>query len=130
MQVYCPTLPHADADGFVSTGDVVTIAGDRVLFKGRASGVVNVGGTNVWPEQVETLLRTHDAVLDAVVTARSNPMSGAILTARVVTDAVSQVTGSDIRKWMLQQTSAPFVPATIRVVDSLSVGTTGKAQRR
>ncbi|MEZ5260649.1 MAG: hypothetical protein R2755_02460 [Acidimicrobiales bacterium] len=87
----------AGADGFVSTGDVVEVSGDRVLFRGRASGVVNVGGAMVWPEQVEGAAAHHPDVVDAVVTATPNPLAGNLLLASVVpaagVDGAAQAAG-------------------------------------
>ena len=37
----------ADADGFVDTGDMVELRGDRYYFVGRREGVINVGGLKV-----------------------------------------------------------------------------------
>lgn len=131
LHVQSPGVGGAGPDGFVSTGDFVEIVGDRVLFKGRASGVVNVGGVNVWPEEVEARLREHPAVADAAVTAKSNPFSGQILTARVVPapGADAQGLGKVLRGWMRQQVPNAQVPATITVVDALDVSAAGKAAR-
>lgn len=121
----------AGADGFVSTGDVVEVSGDRVLFRGRASGVVNVGGAMVWPEQVEALLRTHPDVVDAVVTATPNPLAGNLLLASVVPAA--GVDGAalrgGLRAWVRARASAAHVPARVSVVERVEHPVTGKAQR-
>ena len=131
LLVHAPGVSTADADGWVSTGDVVEILDDRVLFRGRDTGVVNIGGTKVWPEQVEAALREHPAVEDAVVVARSNAFSGQILTATVssATDDPRGL-GRELRAWAKERLTAPMVPAMITVVDSLGTSSTGKAERR
>jgi len=48
--------PLVDEDGFVDTGDHVVLEGDRVYFRGRQNGVINVGGNKVFPEHVESIL--------------------------------------------------------------------------
>ena len=49
----------ADADGFVDTGDMVELRGDRYYFVGRAGGIINVGGLKVHPEEVEAVINRH-----------------------------------------------------------------------
>ena len=46
----------ADDEGFVDTGDMVELHGDRYYFVGRADGVINVGGRKVHPEEVEAVI--------------------------------------------------------------------------
>lgn len=126
--------PHTSAagpDGFASTGDLVTVTEDRVLFLGRASGIVNVAGVNVAPEQVERALRDHIDVADAVVRSKRNPFSGWILTAEVVPapGAVAQGLPSRLRAAISDRLSSAHAPASIKVVDRLTTTTTGKAGR-
>jgi acyl-CoA synthetase (AMP-forming)/AMP-acid ligase II len=42
--------PLADADGFVDTGDMVELRGDRYYFIGRRAGIINIGSLKVHPE--------------------------------------------------------------------------------
>jgi acyl-coenzyme A synthetase/AMP-(fatty) acid ligase len=121
----------AESDGFASTGDLVEVTEDRVLFLGRASGVVNVGGVKVAPEQVEEVLRTHPDVLDAVVRSRRNAFSGSILVADVVLtdDAPREALSARLRAHVAAQLSSAHVPASVKVVPELSTSATGKAGR-
>ena len=130
LEVHQPGAPHAQEDGFVATGDAVYLSGDRIYFRGRTTGCANVAGVKVWPEQVELALREHPDVDDAVVESRSNPISGEILTAKVVLRSGSQSTGGEIRSWMRQSVPTTHVPAVVDVVDSLTVSSSGKVARR
>jgi acyl-coenzyme A synthetase/AMP-(fatty) acid ligase len=131
LHVHSPGANVAGPDGFASTGDIVEVVDDRVVFRGRASGVVNVGGANVWPEEVENLLRTHPAVVDAVVTATPNPLAGNLLVARVVAapDAERAGLGKQLRIFVREHAPSTHVPATVKVVDELETSTAGKAVR-
>ena len=40
-----------DEDGFVDTGDMVELRGDRYVFAGRRGGIINIGGLKVHPEE-------------------------------------------------------------------------------
>ena len=122
---------EAMEDGFVSTGDVVEVVGDRVIFKGRASGAVNIGGVVVWPEEVERIIRSHPDILDAHVGATPNPLVGNLLVASIV--VVEHVNSEELRKslrhWLRERCPSVMVPAKISIKDSLISSESGKIQR-
>ena len=64
----------ADKDGFVDTGDMVELRGDRYYFVGRRDGIINVGGLKVHPEEVEAVINRHPSVQMSLVKARRNPL--------------------------------------------------------
>ncbi|QTE29865.1 AMP-binding protein [Pengzhenrongella sicca] len=131
LQVHSPAASVAGPDGFASTGDVVEVSGDRVLFRGRSSGIVNVGGSKVWPEDVERLLRTHPHVLDAVVSARVNAFTGSILVATIVPGpGAPGDLAKTIRAWVKTRAPGHHVPAIVTAVPALAVSSAGKAERR
>jgi acyl-coenzyme A synthetase/AMP-(fatty) acid ligase len=131
LHVHSPGASAAGPDGFASTGDIVEIVDDRVFFRGRASGVVNIGGANVWPEEVENLLRSHPSVVDAVVSATPNALVGNLLVARVVAapDAERAGLGKELRAFVRGNAPSTHVPATVKVVDELETSAAGKAVR-
>lgn len=75
-----------DEEGFFDTGDLVETDGPWLRILGRQSEVINVGGRKVHPAEVEGVLLEIDGVLDAIVTAEPNPLTGQIVTATVHTD--------------------------------------------
>jgi acyl-CoA synthetase (AMP-forming)/AMP-acid ligase II len=75
----------SDADGeWHRTGDLVEIVDGRVLFRGRESEVINVGGVKVHPLPVEERISALDSVAAARVYGRANRLTGAIVAAEVV----------------------------------------------
>jgi acyl-coenzyme A synthetase/AMP-(fatty) acid ligase len=66
------------------TGDLVEIVDGRVLFRGRTSEVINVGGVKVHPLPVEERISALPAVAAARVFGRANRLTGAIVAAEVV----------------------------------------------
>ena len=55
-------------DGWVHSGDVGYLDPDGVLFLvGRKRDMIKTGGFQVWPAELETVLRRHPAVRDAAV---------------------------------------------------------------
>ncbi|MBW8751280.1 MAG: acyl--CoA ligase [Propionibacteriales bacterium] len=75
----------ADADGeWRRTGDLVEVVDGRVLFRGRTSEVINVGGVKVHPLPVEERISALDSVAAARVFGRANRLTGAIVAVEVV----------------------------------------------
>ena len=125
-----------DNDGFVDTGDIVELRGDRYYFVGRKGGIINVGGQKVHPEEVEAAINRHPAVWASLVRARKNPITGAIVAADVVLKDSSIQDGDTTAQTereiiaLCRQNVAPHkVPAIIRFVPSLNVSETGKLLR-
>jgi acyl-coenzyme A synthetase/AMP-(fatty) acid ligase len=128
--------PLSDDDGFVDTGDMVERRGDRYYFLGRRSGLINVGGLKVYPEEVEAAINRHPAVRMSMVRSRRSPMTGSLVAADVVLkqepDAGARIV--DFRREILQLCHdhlAPHkIPATIRFVHALELAAAGKLARR
>lgn len=86
--------PEATPDDWRPTGDLVEIVGDRVLFRGRRSEVINVGGVKVHPLPVEDRIASLESVALARVFGRANPLTGSIVAAEIV--PVGGVAGADV----------------------------------
>ncbi len=72
-----------DADGFYDTGDMVERDGEWLRIIGRQSEVINVGGSKVFPAEVESVLLDLDNVADVAVHGEPSPITGHIVTATV-----------------------------------------------
>ena len=77
----------AAADGFVDTGDIVDLRGDRYYFAGRHGGIINIGGLKVHPEEVEAVINRHPSVRMSLVRRRQSPVTGSVVVADVVLKA-------------------------------------------
>src|SRR5207248_4124630 len=66
------------------TGDRIEQRADRCYFLGRQGGVINVGGLKVYPEEIEAVINSHPWVSMSRVSARRNPITGAVVVADVV----------------------------------------------
>ena len=124
-----------DDDGFVDTGDMVERRGDRYYFLGRRSGIINVGGLKVYPEEVEAAINRHPAVRMSMVRSRRSPITGSLVAADVVltTDRGAGGDRVDVKREILQichDSLAPHkIPATIRFVPALEIAAAGKLAR-
>jgi acyl-CoA synthetase (AMP-forming)/AMP-acid ligase II len=125
--------PIPDQAGFVDTGDIVALRGDRYYFAGRRDGTVNVGGQKVHPEEVEAVINQHPAVEMSRVSARASPITGAIVVADIVcrpgATGPADATPADIRDFCRARLAPHKVPAAIRIVPSLEIAASGKLVR-
>jgi len=125
----------AGEDGFIDTGDMVELRGDRYHFVGRRDGVINVGGIKVHPEEVEAVINCHPRVRMSLVRARKNPVTGALVVADVVLRAEQDGAGperhpeAEILQFCRDVLPRHKVPAGIRVVPELTLSATGKMVR-
>jgi acyl-CoA synthetase (AMP-forming)/AMP-acid ligase II len=126
--------PLADADGFVDTGDMVELRGDRYYFVGRRGGIINIGGLKVHPEEIEAAINRHGTVRMSRAHSRRSPITGSIVVADVVLAEGTPTDGQEaIRSEILGSCKAMLaaykVPAVIRFVERLDVTPAGKLVR-
>ncbi|MBV9309924.1 MAG: AMP-binding protein [Solirubrobacterales bacterium] len=115
-------------DGWLHTGDVGAFGEDgRLTITGRKAETIVSGGENVSPIEVEEVLLSHPAVVDAGVFGTADPEWGEAVAAVVVT-AVS-VSADDLRSFCRQRLAGFKVPKWIEFVDALPRNATGKLLR-
>jgi acyl-coenzyme A synthetase/AMP-(fatty) acid ligase len=123
-----------DGEGFVDTGDMVELRGDRYHFVGRRGGIINMGGLKVHPEEIEAVINRHTEVRMSRAKSRRSPITGAIVVADVVlADSDRSSRRDDIRDRILADCRASLaphkVPAVIKFVPSLDLTAAGKLAR-
>lgn len=115
---------------WVDTGDVVERVGERILFRGRKSGLINVGGNKVYPEELETTLNALEGVESVWVTARNSSLMGNLLEVQIVPKAsASEGLVDRVRLYCRQFLPRYKQPAFIKVVNELPTNATGKRNR-
>jgi acyl-CoA synthetase (AMP-forming)/AMP-acid ligase II len=122
-----------DADGtrWLLTGDLASVDADgTVNVFGRGSQCINTGGEKVFPEEVEAVLKGHDAVFDAVVTGIPDERWGNRVAAVVEAREGVAVTAGDLDAHCRQRLSGYKVPRTYVFVDEMVRSPAGKADYR
>tara|TARA_Y100000590_G_scaffold400243_1_gene484161 strand:- start:1756 stop:3114 length:1359 start_codon:yes stop_codon:yes gene_type:complete len=119
-------------DGWIDTGDMVHITNDRILFRGREDGIINVGGDKVYPEEIENVLLNHPLVASVKVYAKSNPITGSLVAADVI--LVDNKTNSNEACKILREYSSKILErhkslAMIKIVSSFDLNSSGKIAR-
>jgi acyl-CoA synthetase (AMP-forming)/AMP-acid ligase II len=114
--------PPTDPDAWRPTGDLVDIVEDRIVFRGRTSEVINVGGVKVHPLPIEERVAAVPGVDMARVYGRPNAMTGAIVAVEVVAapDADRATIDQAIREACADLPPASR-PRSIKFVDSVTM---------
>ncbi|ADI03258.1 AMP-dependent synthetase and ligase [Streptomyces bingchenggensis BCW-1] len=124
-----PRLP--ERDGFLTVGDLGHLDADGYLYLvDRKSNVINVGGKNVYPAEVEAVLLEMPGVADAVVTGRRHEYLGEAVHALVVpSDPADPVTTAAVDAYCRERLSDAKVPMTCQIVASVPRQSSGKVRR-
>jgi malonyl-CoA/methylmalonyl-CoA synthetase len=124
---------NADAfteDGWFRTGDIGAIDDDGYLsIVGRAKELIISGGYNVYPREIEDVLRDHPSVRDAAVIGVPSEEWGEVVTAFVETDAGADFDADAVIAFAAEQLAPYKKPRAIHVVDALPRNRMGKVQR-
>ena len=114
--------PPVDPDAWRATGDLVEVDGDRIVFRGRTSEIINVGGVKVHPLPIEERIGGLPGVAIVRVYGRPNPMTGAIVAAEVVAEpgADTDALDGEIRDACADLPAAAR-PRSIRFVESIEM---------
>ena len=75
-----------DEHGYFDTGDRVDVDGEWLRILGRDTDLINVGGSKVYPAEIEDVLLSLDNVADVSVHGEPNPLTGQVVVATVVLD--------------------------------------------
>lgn len=117
-------------DGWFATGDAGYFDHDGVLHvRGRIGDMINTGGEKVWPAEVESVLKSHPGVSEALVYGEPDSTWGQRVVADIEVDGESTPSTETLRSIAREQLPAYAVPKEIRVVEALPRTALGKLRR-
>jgi acyl-CoA synthetase (AMP-forming)/AMP-acid ligase II len=118
-------------DGLMSSGDVGHFddAG-RLFIDGRDDDMIVSGGENVFPQEVEELLSTHDSIKEAAVFGVDDEQFGQRLKAVVVTQGGRTISEDEVKKYVKSNLAGYKVPRDVEFIDELPRTSTGKVLKR
>ncbi len=125
------TAEKLTPDGWLRTGDLMKADEQGyIYFCGRKDDMINTGGENVYPKEVETILLTHPAVADVCVVPVRHRVKGQAPIAWVVLHKGAQASEDELRQYFLAHGPAYAHPRRIFFMDSLPVSGTNKLDRK
>lgn len=119
---------EAFVDGWLRTGDVGEIGPDGSLaVRGRLKELIISGGFNVYPGEVELVLESHPAVVEAAVVGLPSERWGEEVAAFIVTR--TPVDAAELLAFAQRNLAAYKRPKHVRFLDALPRNAMGKVQK-
>ena len=107
-------------DGWLYTGDLAKIDEDGHIFlTGRIKRMIITSGFNVYPAEVENVLRMYPGVSDAVVSGREDLIRGEIVMALVTKSRGATFTEKDLMKHCRKYLSSYKSPREVELVETI-----------
>ena len=122
------TFPIVDGERVAIPGDRARLlANGSISLLGRDATVVNTGGEKVFVEEVESVLRAHTDVADALVVGRPSERYGSEVVAVVAPRAGASVDPAELREYVATEIARFKAPRAVAVCDRVRRHANGKA---
>jgi long-chain acyl-CoA synthetase len=134
MKGYCnrPQLTRETIiNGWLRTGDMgkIDIEGNLVVL-GRSKEIINSGGDNIYPAEIEECIMKHDAVDKVAVVGKPDDIFQEIPCAFIVLKKDSTLTKLDIIKWCKSRLSAYKIPRDVIFIEEMPLLSTFKYNKK
>jgi amino acid adenylation domain-containing protein len=117
-------------DGWFRTGDIGYIDQDGYVFiAGRIKDVINRGGQEISPAEVEEILLKYPGVLEAAAFPVPHSRLGVDIAAAVVVQPDAEVDALTLREFARKHLARYKVPGLIHIVPEIPRGSAGKIKR-
>ena len=124
------TAKTIDADGWLRTGDSGLLRADGCLrFLGRYKDLLKVGGENVDPTEVESLLLADPRINHAAVVGMPDPRLAEIPVAFVIAAAGASLSEADVVAVCRNRIASFKVPRRVLFVEAFPMTGSGKIQK-
>lgn len=126
--------PEATTDAFHEqyylTSDLGYLDEDGYLyFKGRKNDLIISGGINIYPKDIEDVIRTLSGVKDVAVVGKNDEQLGEVVSAVIVKQKDSEVPIRSIKQHCAANLADFQFPKEIHFTDSLPKNNLGKIQK-
>lgn len=123
-----------DDDGYLKTGDIFEIAGDRnqyLRYVDRSKDLIIRGGMNIAPVELEGIIAEHPAVAEVAVVGDPDTVLGEKVAAVVVCRAGASLTLDELVAFLKERKIASFkLPERLEVREVLPRNAVGKLLKR
>jgi fatty-acyl-CoA synthase len=124
------TAAVIDAEGWLHTGDVVTMREDGTIrFLGRYKDLLKVGGENVDPIEVEGFLLRHPAIDQVQIIGVPDPRLSEVPCACVIPKPGAEVTQEALVAFCRGQLASFKIPQYTVMLDAFPMTSSGKVQK-
>lgn len=118
------------SDGFLLTGDLGMVDDEGCLHVlGRRKELIQRGGFNIYPREVEDRLLAHPAVLDTAVVGLPDDVLGEMACACIVPVEGAIVTGDEVKEFCRESLAEYKVPDLVRFFPQFPTDGAGRVRR-
>jgi len=118
-------------DGWLHTGDIGKVDADGYLsLVGRSKEMIIRGGENIYPKEIEDVLASDPAVLEAAVIGVPDDTWGEVVVAFVQPRPGSTIAVEELKRRCAENLSGYKRPKTIHVLEALPKNAVGKLDKK
>jgi bile acid-coenzyme A ligase len=119
-------------NGYVSFGDLGSLDAEGYIYvAGRTDDMIITGGANVYPDELEVLIRRLPGVADCVVVGRPHDDLGLSVHAVIAMHpGAPQMTLEHLRQHLAGQISAYKLPRSLEYIPEIQRSDAGKVRRK
>lgn len=118
------------ADGFLRTGDLGKWDNGFLVMADRRKELIINGGFNIYPSQVEAVLRDMPGVRDVAVVGMPTGSIGEAVVAALVLEPGASVDLASVRAWAENKIQRYALPKSIAIFEDLPRSQLGKTLRK
>ncbi len=117
-------------DGWLYTGDMATVDDEGYIYiVDRKNDLIISGGENIYPREVEEVLYSHPAVLEAAVIGVPDDNWGEVIKAFVTLRAETSATEEELIEYCKQHIASYKKPRSVEFLPELPKNPSGKILR-
>ena len=125
------TFITVDGTRYVMPGDFATVEADgSITLLGRGSVVINSGGEKIFPEEVESAVRSHPAVTDAIVCGAPDERWGQTVAEIIAPRPGQSASLAEIQEHCRTHIAGYKLPRRLFIVESIQRSPSGKPDYR
>jgi long-chain acyl-CoA synthetase len=122
---------RAIRDGWLYTGDVGKVdESGEVFLTGRSKDIIIVKGQNIYPNDIEEVLRQHPGIAEAAVIGVSDEIRGETVKACIVLKTGVTLDDADIRRFCREHMADYKVPRLVVFVKALPRTAAGAVDKK
>lgn len=114
-------------DGWLHTGDMGYMDDDGFLYvSGRKKEMINRGGENIYPREIEIPLEKHPKIAEVAVIGVPDPALGERVRACIVLFEPGSMTADEVKAYLADQIAKYKIPEYIEFMSEIPKNPTGK----
>ncbi|HBV96359.1 MAG TPA: long-chain fatty acid--CoA ligase [Desulfotomaculum sp.] len=114
-------------DGWLHTGDMGYMDEEGYLYvAGRKKEMINRGGENIYPREIEAVLETHPAIDQVAVVGVQDPSLGERVKACIILREQGSLNAEDVKAFLKDKIAKYKIPEFVEFRTSFPLNPTGK----